>query len=64
MKGGENRKIRKWGFFVNSGLGQPEYERGRCIEKHNASESVRLRKKMKIQTSSHKSIDRLTDMLN
>jgi hypothetical protein len=23
MKGGENREIRKWGLFVNSGLGSP-----------------------------------------
>jgi hypothetical protein len=32
MKEGENRKIRKWGFFVNSGPRQPEgYERGGCF---------------------------------
>jgi hypothetical protein len=29
MKGDENRKIRRWGFFVNSVPGQPEgYELG------------------------------------
>jgi hypothetical protein len=32
MKGGKNRKIRKWGFFVNSVPGQPEgYEHAGCF---------------------------------